>query len=270
MQLLLCDETNTQPSDQVKFLIYGGLVLPEQRLEELHKGISEIRRRAGYRPGDELKFDTRSRPEWVSKGDFHQAKREVLELCQALECKLIASVILHDIIRKLSAEERLCWAANYVLGRFNFYLRSIGETGRCIMDRMPVKDPFAYPTAVLVHGLSIQPEGRKIPLDLVECLPSSLQTCPALSAIDIALGAFRYCVNGPNNREAAREMILSLAKLLLHNPATGSFSGYGLIYRPDPASIRRPGFREEYRRMRCQLKALLVEATGQPPAPPTD
>ena len=63
MKLLFTDETNLPTDHRAKFFAYGGLILGTEQLAAMHDGIAEIRRAAGYRPGDELKLHTSSRPE---------------------------------------------------------------------------------------------------------------------------------------------------------------------------------------------------------------
>src|SRR5688572_27755318 len=102
MQLLLTDETNLQPSADAKFFVYGGLIVPLERLVELDRGVDEIRKQNGFKPEDELKFDTRSRPLYVSQQQATEAKRRVVDLSLSLDCKFIVHIILHDIVRNQS------------------------------------------------------------------------------------------------------------------------------------------------------------------------
>jgi len=52
MFILLTDETNTQPTDDIKFFAYGGLFFPIEKLPDLHTEIETIRKEAGYGPED--------------------------------------------------------------------------------------------------------------------------------------------------------------------------------------------------------------------------
>jgi hypothetical protein len=79
MQLFLTDETNLRPSDDARFFAYGGLIVPMDCVVELDSAIARIRAEKGYRPTDELKFDTRTRPGQVSIANATAAKREVVE-----------------------------------------------------------------------------------------------------------------------------------------------------------------------------------------------
>lgn len=123
MYLLVADETNRQPSDDVRFFVYGALFFPISSLTELDEGIEQIRKVAGYKPEDQFKFDTRARPSHVSFQACTAAKSSVLDLCKSVNCKFLAHVILHEIIKNQDAEQQCYWAADYVFGRFNTFLR---------------------------------------------------------------------------------------------------------------------------------------------------
>ncbi len=59
----------------LSFSIYGGLIINAEKVEDLDKGIEGIRLKAGYKPSDEFKFDTRARPTYVTQASFTEAKR---------------------------------------------------------------------------------------------------------------------------------------------------------------------------------------------------
>jgi hypothetical protein len=70
-------ETNTTQNDSVQFLIFGALLIPMENAAGTVEGVIRIRERAGYPVGTEFKFDTRSRPDAVSKEKFDEAKGAV-------------------------------------------------------------------------------------------------------------------------------------------------------------------------------------------------
>lgn len=107
MQLFVTDETNRKPDKNVRFFVYGGLIIPCDKLGELHRGIEAVRHRYGYKPGDALKFETHSTPEQVGPEKAKEAKREVVELCLSLDCKFIVHIILHDIIKNQDPDTEL-------------------------------------------------------------------------------------------------------------------------------------------------------------------
>jgi len=264
VQLFLTDETNLQPSDDAQFFVYGGLIVPLERLVELDRGIDVIRREQGYAPCDELKFDTRSRPPQVAIATATAAKRQVVELSLTLECKFIVHIILHDIIRNQDPDHRVQSAADYVLGRFNYYLRQIGDHGICIVDNLPVASQFRYLSDKFTHGLNVQGQ-EPVRLDRVKLFAATCANAShAHSAIDIVLGSFRYCINNPRNADVARGMLLQVVKMMWHryDAATDTYEvgGRGLITRPPIDEIRVNAYRKQYEALFANLNALMKEA----------
>jgi len=268
VRLFFTDETNLQPSPGAKFFVYGGLVIPLERLVELDREVETIRSDCGYRPGDELKFETRARPKHVSVAQATEAKRRLVASCLALDCKFIVHIILHEIVRHQHADERVQGAANYVLGRFNYYLNGIGEYGICIVDRLPVSAQFKYLSDKFSFGLDIKGE-RTVRLDRIKLFAAScINASHAHSAIDVVLGCFRYCINNPQNTEVAREMMLQVTKMMWHHydSATETYhvGGRGLITRPPLAEIKVAAYRVEYEALFTHINDLLKEGDERP------
>lgn len=67
--VLLAGETNQQPSEQARFFIYGGVFFPAAAIPDLHDLVRAVRADAGYQRTGEFKFDTRSRPQHVTRLD---------------------------------------------------------------------------------------------------------------------------------------------------------------------------------------------------------
>jgi len=254
--ILLCDETNTQPSETVKFFVYGGLFFPIDKLTILHEKIGLIRKDAGYKQGDKLKFDTQSRPSYVEIEKATEAKRRVVNLCIDCGCKFIVHIILHDIIKNQRPEEKVQRAANYVIGRYNLFLKSVKDYGICIVDNFPCKGEFEYLSQKFSYGLDVK--GQTKELDRILLFASTcVGASHANSAMDIVLGSFRYCINAPE-KPASTEMLPSIAKMMWHKYANGRLKliDYGLILRPKIDDIRSPAYRKEYSQLIENVEAL--------------
>src|SRR5262249_27245467 len=180
MHLLLTDETNQQPGRDVKFFIFGGLIVPFEAVDALHQRIDEIRAAAGYRSEDELKFETKARPCHVAIPQATQAKDEVIAAAGKAGCKFIAYVIHHEIIRNQDLGQQVQWAADYVIGRFNYYLSTVNDTGICAVDNLPVKAQFRYLSDKFSKGLSL-PDGNRVPLDRIRLLSATCSNASHLS-----------------------------------------------------------------------------------------
>lgn len=261
MRILLTDETNRQPSRDVKFFVYGGLVLTTEALSTLHDEIEDIRRTAGYRTGDELKFDTRSRPEYVTIEAATEAKRQVIERARQAGCVFIVHIILHDIIRNQDPDQQVQWAADYVIGSYNQYLSEENEDGICVVDNLPNRAEFRYLSEKFANGLTLD-TGTYVSLDRIKLFASTcIGASHANSVMDIVLGAFRYCINNPRNPEAAREMFGSVARMMWGRRVGNTIQvrGRGLILRPEIESIHVEQYRREYEELIEHLGHLLRE-----------
>jgi len=260
MYFLLTDETNRFPSDAAPFFVYGGLVFPVDVLDALHSGIESIRKEVGYRAADQFKFDTRSRPDHISREDATDAKRMVLQLCLQLECKFIVHVILHDVIANQDGDQQLQWAADYVIGRFNQYLHEVGDEGICIVDNLPNRSEFRYLANKFTTGLTLD-SGTRVQLDRIKLFASTcIGASHVASAMDIVLGSFRYCINDPANITAAAEMLRQVTVMMWNRKVDNKLfvRGRGLILRPKLSEIRVKEYRQKYEDLIDQLKELSV------------
>jgi len=107
--------------------------------------------------------------------------------------------------------------------------------------------------------------GTHVPLDRILLFASTcLGASHANSAMDIVLGAFRYCINNPRNEDAAREMFGAVAPLMWGRRVDGQIAvrGRGLILRPEIAGIRHEPYRREYEQLIEHLRCLLREDDG--------
>lgn len=249
MYLLVADETNQRPSKNAQFFVYGALFLPIASLIGLDEGIEEIRRKAGYRLEDQFKFNTRARPDNVSIEACTAAKSTVLNLCCAVNCKFIVHVILHEIIKNQDIEQQSYWAADYVFGRFNTFLREeANDYGVCIIDNLPTKNQYKYLTEKFTIGLTLH-TGTTIRLSRIKMFGTScLGASHINSAMDIVLGSFRYCINNPRNEDAARNMMGRVVDLLWHHREgdTIHFLNKGLSIRPNMNKIKVQEHKEKY------------------------
>lgn len=252
MYLLLTDETNLLPRQNVTFFIYGGLFFPADALPGLHNRIAVIRAEHGYRADDTLKFDTHSRPRHVSQSSCTEAKRQVVGACQALGCRFIAYVIHHGIA---TGDDLVLFAANTVISNFNRFLRLESSEGICVIDSLPVEGQKAFLEEKFTRGLRLSETGTFLPLDRIKLFGASyLGASHAASAVDIVLGSFRYCVNNPQNRSAASEMMRQVLELMWGDEE-GRVGNAGLVLRP--REVRADTYREDYEALTNHLGQLL-------------
>ncbi len=91
-----------------------------------------------------------------------------------------------------------------MLGRFDKYLNEVGDDGICIVDNIPGGNQWKFLTDKFTRGL-VMHGGKDERLERIKLYGTTcVGASHANSALDIALGTFRYCANNPANREACR------------------------------------------------------------------
>jgi hypothetical protein len=266
MYILFTDETNMPQDPGAKFFVYGGLFFPVERLVDLHEGIERIRRESGYRAGDELKFQTNARPDWVSVEQAREAKSRVVKQCIDLECQFIVYIVLHAIARNRTHDELVRWGADHVFGKFNYFLALVGDHGIVAVDRLPIVGDYRYLSERFCTGLEYA-DGKRVPLDRIKLLTATcINASHASSAMDIVLGSFRYCINQPKNLEVAREMMINVTKLVWAKREGDNIIPWelGLVFRPVYPDIKVASYRMEYDRLVEHINTLLGEVRKNP------
>lgn len=258
MYVLLTDETNVRPGKTSRFFIYGGLIVPTDSLLDLDVQIEGIREDAGYAPTDVLKFDTHARPDTVDIDTATAAKRAVVEACLATKCTFVAYAVLHAIAKERSQDDLILFGANTVLNTFNRFLVDRDSYGICLADELPVSSQRGYFSSLFQKGLEFD-DGRVRNLDRIRLFGSTwIGASHIASAVDIVLGAFRYCVNTPKNEAAAAEMIASVAELLWGERVGDELLVLekGFVLRPQIENIRVDEYRAEYEALIARLGEL--------------
>ncbi len=243
MQILFTDETNLIESSEGKFFIFGGIVVDSEKVAVINDGIQHIREKYGFSDNDILKFETRSKPSQVSMEDFNDAKSEVVNLCVENGVLFLCYLIHHKIIKK---ELKFESAINHITSGFNKYLLEKNDVGICIYDRMPdISSQFSLLKDNFMTGLSLP--DKKIKMDRIKLHAiSSVGTSHLMSATDIILGSFRYCINNPKNRSLAALFINKISRLVWGERRDGHIYciGAGIILRPRASNVYQTDYKE--------------------------
>jgi hypothetical protein len=260
LYFLFTDETNQQPSESSQFFIYGGVFVQAEKLNELHQLVESARRDNGYNPDDEFKFSPSSKPDHVTREQFKQAKHTVLQGCAQLGLKFAACLTLHQIARNRTTQELVGWGANTIIAAFDQFLEEENASGVCIMDRLPFESGFQYLQEKFRVGLRF-PNGNTKRLERIHLFASSCEGAShAMSAIDILLGSFRYCVNERHRSIAPREMLPIIVGMMWHRKTGDTYyiRDRGLIFRPK--HVQLPEYQQAYDELTKHLINLLSEA----------
>ena len=265
MYLLFTDETNVEPRKNVKFFVYGGLYFPLSTLPDLHHRVADIRGKHGYLPGDTLKFTLNELPDHLAKDTCTSAKNDVLSLCAELECRFMAFVIHHGVMKNKTVTERKQQGANVVIGKFHALMESESTYGMCIIDNIPEKDQYKYLREKATRGLVLHTGGEiplpRIPLFAATCVDAS----HAASAIDIVLGAFRYAINHDKSSDVACSLLRKVLPLIPHEEKSDGgwkITEIGMMLRPtEPRLSRDYGkFKPDYDDLMDRINGMLAES----------
>lgn len=267
MHWLLLDETNKNPSPG-QFFIVGGLVLTDEQIPLVTAVVDVIRQDCGYRDGDSLKFQLSARPDHVSKEQATDAKKRVIEALVKLDVRMITYVILHDVAKTKSDRERMEMGLNTVVWAYHRLLESEQTRGAFLIDRDDSLHP--YLAQLFQHGVLPAGKSTRLPVrDRVQFMGMTSNNASHLSsAVDIALGGFRFCVNASSLDEehgahlVARSIFGELSSMLwsVQDGDKRRIGGHGFIARPKGGPRWAP-YNEHYIELRRKLAKY---ANGDP------
>ncbi len=260
------DETNAT-GKEADFLIVGGLILNGKQIMDADLAIDVIRKHFGYEPTDQFKFNTKSRPPQVTPENFRKAKETAISLLEPLGIRMVVYVVLHEIAKNKDAEEMMAMAYNSLFDHFDSkFLESMNTKGVVCIDRG--KDQFVFKYLQEKHQGGIRyVDGYERHLDRIMHYSVTTDGASHISSlVDIALGAFRYCVNLSNSPdkeqrlEIANSLLRPLSKALWSNDANGKrlITGYGFLPHP------RGGIRVESYRLKYETLAEDLQRWSTP------
>jgi hypothetical protein len=250
------DEADRERSK--KFFVYGAIFVHVDSILAIHDQIERARREAGLAATDTLKSTSRGRPEGLStEGHRNLKQRVMMTASEAANLKFCAQVTLHDLARNIPHDELVRRGANTILGQFNAFLAEQKACGYAVLDNLPVEHPYRYLKEKFQLGL-IFPKGPARRLDRVLGLAQAAEgTSHMCSVADVLLGAFRYCVNDPDNEEAAKAMFPTLISMMWRHERNGKkvLNQCGLVFRP--AKIDETKYQTEYDTLEHRLLGYL-------------
>lgn len=265
MHLFIVDETNREPSKN-HFFIVGGLVFTEKQISAVDCAVQARREGAGYKPGDNFKFNTNERPKYVSPDQHREAKRLLIADLNEIGVRMIVSLVLEQICRNKSHGERMEYNLNMLALRYHDLLTAEDAYGLFLMDRD--NDRFDYLEQRYQHGLDMSYNNTKhILRDRIRLFGMTNDNASNLSsASDICLGAFRYCVNaavGAGREDVARVMFPDIARLMWSRDGAvdgkRQIGGFGFNPSPRTSNISQRRYKERYETL---SEALTQFSTG--------
>jgi hypothetical protein len=258
MFLMFGDEADAEQSRGQKFFVYGAVFIPTNNIVALHTELEKARKSAGFADTDSLKSASRSRPKHVSAETHRDLKSRVMKVAHEVgNVKFCAQVTLHELARNQKHDDLVLFGANTVLGKFNAFLSESKSFGYTLLDRVPVENPYRYLKEKFQVGLTFS-DGKAKRLDrilgIAHTVDGSSHMC---SVADVLLGAFRYCVNEPENEEAGKAMFPTLMRMMWKRERGGKtyVNECGLVFRP--ATIKEERHKVEYESLQDRLQGYL-------------
>jgi hypothetical protein len=257
MFLMFGDEADRDAVEGKKFFVYGAIFVPTNSIPALHAKVERLRAQAGMSSNESLKSATK-RPKSLT-ADLHRAlKNDVMKAAKEIgNVRFCAQVTLHELARNQTHDDRVLWGANTILAKYNTFLREQKSYGFAILDRMPVKTPYDYLKEKFQIGMTFD-DGTSARLDRILGLSHAADgTSHLCSVADILLGAFRYCVNEPDNEEAGKAMFPTLMEMMWKRTQNGMVyvNDCGLVFRPRDVQV--PRLKAEYDALAERLQSYL-------------
>jgi hypothetical protein len=259
MYFMFGDEADREQGRGQKFFVYGAIFAPSNNMPALHTQMEKARKAAGLANTDSLKFASSTRPKTMTFEAHRDLKKAVMLLAREVgNVTFCAQVTLHELARNKDHDDLVLWGANTVLSKFNMFLNENRSHGFAVLDKIPVEHPYRYLKEKFQIGLKF-PLKPSIRLDRVlgfgHAVDGSSHMC---SVADVMLGAFRYCVNQPENEEAGKAMFPTLMSMMWKRERNGKtyVNNCGLVFRP--ASIEEPMHQAEYAALVERLQSYLA------------
>jgi hypothetical protein len=203
--------------------------------------VDQARRDADFASTDSLKSGRNTRPKDCSPETHTNLKNRVLELAQEHAVTFAGYVCSHDIARgapgKTSQEKQetaVQWGFNELLETYNDFLGYAAQTfGLATLDRRDPNAQFNYMQKKFQIGLEYRASTRG--LDRIIGYSLTRDGCSHLASVaDKVIGAFRYCVNEPNDEVVGPKIYPLVAALMWKR--SGLLEGYGLKLNPKKGS----------------------------------
>jgi hypothetical protein len=249
----LLDECRADGDAGHPFLVYGGLLVPADRLELVDSTLVAARSTAGYPPDLPLKWT--SPGHGVTTAAHATSKDTILRTLRANGAQLFISLTHGKVAAGAAAQDlAIRYGASSVLRAAETFLTETSGTALALVDRFPGTSPFSFIEEKGTVGLIYKAPRLNVRLEhFMGFGCTSAKAGRVNSLLDVSLGAFAYCLNPRNHPKAAS--IAPLVMPMVNREASGNVFYRGVsVY---PYRSRAPEYREGLR-----LVAAVLEGYG--------
>lgn len=238
--LCLMDESGRQVSPN-RWFVYGGLAVEGSQIHELHRDLWRIRRQAHFSRDVALKWQAPPRKGRgsVKKGAHLLAVDAVLDACVDRHAKLLLVMTPAGVTVNTQANnDSIKIGMSYILGALQRFFLAKNEYGIVLTDNPPGSGKLGPVEDVLLAGVPRGVGGslRRRYYDRLICTGvTSIRSSRLISAIDIPLGAFAFCLNFGGVHPVRARALYNRLRPILHRERPGRYQnpwGYGLRVRP--------------------------------------
>lgn len=217
------------------YFVSAGVFIPTRNNLEIHERISEIRKRYGFRPEDDLKSSSGSKPVGVDREAHTEAKNAVLDLAAEYKCKACCYIVPSKVAKGQELKTRHEWSVNTLLGKFDSFLcQKDNRSGTAYFDHttdFKQADHLKSSFAGLIDG-----KYGKIKYKKITGVGTTQNGMSHLNSLtDIVIGSFRFVVNEQDKDKVGRILLTKLAKIMWHtrtSDGTISYRDFGFVVRP--------------------------------------
>ncbi|MET3467922.1 hypothetical protein [Microbacterium sp. 1262] len=255
MYWLLTDETNKPPrADQ--FFIYGGLMLDSAVAGAVDAAVSDVRREYGYAQDASFKFSVGG--SGLDAETHEAAKLALLDRLPELGLKFVATVVHYRIKGDAHINAVIELAINTLTMAYWEFLGDERRQGIMLIDRVDTArghDEFRNFARRFTEGLQFDQRSRRVDDRILLFGMTNNNSSRLSSAVDIAIGAFRTCVNASTTNSAddgtAATYWRRLDPLVWRRNGRRTAGGF----RPRPVDVRAPSIRRVYDKLEADLRS---------------
>lgn len=231
--ILFADEANPEQTDPNKSFIYGGVFVPVSRMMEIHERVDKLRASYGLQPKDQIKFNTRTKPNSITTTQHTEIKSEIYSIAADCGVKFCGYAILHAIAENKDHTTLVEYGANILLAKFNQFLSENTATGWAMFDRINTQTPYEYLKSKFESRLNPKEQN---PLEKILGYSFTSDSASNVASLaDVLIGGFRYIINEPERSIAGRSIMKSLDPVFwarLGSDGNRYIANRGIVLRP--------------------------------------
>jgi hypothetical protein len=257
MWLFYGDESNTNLEKGTSFFVYGGVAVPGDKAGLLADAVYESRVKAGLRPEDKLKFDTRARPDGFDLGMYTDLKKNAIALAVEHGGKVIMTFVHQSVAKGAGLDTTLRFGINQACHGFNHLLWQNNDYGLMLFDQFNGIEPHLVELRSKGLDYASQPATNRLQR-IVGFHSSSISTSHLASVADVVVGSFRFAVTDRTNANSV-QMLRQLQPMCVDEAGLVDDQYICL----NPKTLRVAKYQREYDELRAFLKSGGIDLTAR-------